>query len=231
MAFSPTYTGGLFVAGGDVDGDGKADVVVSGGAAGMAATINIYSGATGAQIGNSVVPFGQFPTWVSVAAADVNGDGKADLVIGAGSGGGPAVAIRSGANLTQILATFFAYPAAFTGGVYVAAGDVTGIGHAEVITGAGPLTGTTAIGPDVRVFDPANPVTPLRDFLAYDSAFLGGAAVAAEDVDGDGKADIITGAGPTGGPHVRVFSGAIAGLELRSFFALDPGFLGGVFVG
>jgi hypothetical protein len=54
--------------------------------------------------------------------------------------------------------------------------------------------------------------------------------VAAGDVNGDGRADIITGAGPGGGPHVRVFDGATLA-ELDSFFAYNPLFGGGVFVG
>ena len=49
--------------------------------------------------------------------------------------------------------------------------------------------------------------------------------VAAGDVDGDGLADIITGAGAGGGPHVRAFSGADLS-ELASFFAFDPAFPG-----
>ncbi len=53
----------------------------------------------------------------------------------------------------------------------------------------------------------------------------GGASVAACDVDGDGRADIITGAGPGAGPHVRVF-----GVEDFGLVAYSPLFTGGVFV-
>ena len=60
--------------------------------------------------------------------------------------------------------------------------------------------------------------------------FDGGAFVAAGDVNGDGLADIITGAGAGGGPHVRVFNGATLAVE-RDFFAFDPTFAGGVRVG
>ena len=80
-------------------------------------------------------------------------------------------------------------------------GDVDGDGLAEVITGAGP-----AGGPHVRVFSlRGGGVTELASFYAYDPAFTGGVHVAAADLTGDGVAEIITGAGPGGGPHVRVF--------------------------
>src|SRR5262249_57247349 len=46
----------------------------------------------------------------------------------------------------------------------------------------------------------------LARFFAYTPTFLGGVNVAAGDLNGDGKAEIVTGAGPGGGPHVRIFS-------------------------
>src|SRR5262249_43530670 len=70
----------------------------------------------------------------------------------------------------------------------------------------------------------------IREFMAYSPYFNGGAYVAAGDMNGDQKADIITGAGPGGGPHVKVVSGADLSL-LDSFMAYSPYFNGGARVG
>jgi hypothetical protein len=67
-------------------------------------------------------------------------------------------------------------------------------------------------------------------FFAYDPGLFNGAFVGCGDVNGDGVPDVITGAGPGGGPHVRVWSG-VDGTELTGFFAYAPAFTGGVFVG
>ena len=82
--------------------------------------------------------------------------------------------------------------------------------------------------PMVQVYNPDG--TLLYSFLAYDANFRGGVFVAAADLTGDGVADIITGAGPSGGPHVKVFDGVTLAV-VRSFFAYDPSFMGGVYVG
>src|SRR5439155_13300663 len=92
-----------------------------------------------------------------------------------------------------------------------------------LVTGAG-----AGGGPHVEVFDGMTGAL-VRSFFAYDTAFRGGVTVAAADVNGDGTDDIITGAGPGGGPHVKVFDGA-SGALLASFFAYDAAFRGGVFV-
>src|SRR5262249_60823161 len=63
----------------------------------------------------------------------------------------------------------------------------------------------------------------------YDPGFLGGVNVALGDLTGDGVPDIVTGAGPGGGPHVEAFDGRTGAL-LRGFITFDPGFRGGVSV-
>jgi hypothetical protein len=224
--------GGLFVATGNLDGVG-ADEIVTGAGAGSLPHVRAF-GADGAALGVSFMAYDPaFRGGVRVASCDLDGDGRAEIVTAAGPGGGPHVRAWqvSGRAVSELLG-FYAYEPGFAGGVWLACGDVDGDpdGRAEIVTGAGP-----GAAPHVRVWKvrgtrPALAVTELTGFFAYDAAFGGGVRVAVADVDGDGRADVITGAGPGGGPHVRVFRlGPLT--ELASFYAYDPAFTGGVFVG
>jgi hypothetical protein len=68
-------------------------------------------------------------------------------------------------------------------------------------------------------------------YRAYDDRFKGGAFVAAGDVVPGCGDEIVTGAGPGGGPHVLVVKPNQAGSGARvvaSWFAYDPRFAGGV---
>jgi hypothetical protein len=64
------------------------------------------------------------------------------------------------------------------------------------------------------------------EFLAFSENFKGRANMASGDVDGDGNDEIIVGAGPGGGPQVRIFSNT--GILQGQFFAYDKNFRGGV---
>ena len=87
--------------------------------------------------------------------------------------------------------------------------------------------------PDVRIYNFSG--QRLGGFLPYAPNFFGGVSIAVNLVPiGFGNQLVIsTGAGPGGGPHVEWWSLAIdnTAVQTRSFFAFDPAFIGGVFVG
>ena len=66
----------------------------------------------------------------------------------------------------------------------------------------------------------------LSEFLAYTPTFTGGIYVAAGNLDGIGKDEIITGTLVDGGPHVKVFDGATSAV-VDSFMAYDSSSRGG----
>lgn len=147
------------------------------------------------------------------------------IVTGAGPGApGGHVKTFDGTD-ASLQQSFFAYPA-FDGGVFVASGDISGDGTADVVTGAGD----GAAGGHVKVFDGVTG-NMLQSFFAYDGAFSGGVRVATGDINGDGFADIIAGAGAgAAGGHVKIFSGQTGEL-MHDFFAFDTRYSGGVSVG
>lgn len=157
---------------------------------------------------------------VSLAVGDINGDGEPEIVVGAGPGGGPQV--RAFTFDGKAILNFFAYDKNFRGGVNVAVGDINGDGKAEIITGAGP-----GGGPHLRYFNAQGGV--LGGFFAYDENFHGGISVAVGDINGDNKAEIITGAGIGMSPEVRYFSNK--GELLTSFLAYEEDFHDGISVG
>src|SRR5205807_213903 len=117
------------------------------------------------------------------------------LAVGTGPGVPALVRVFDAATTAEVR-SFLPYGAGFAGGVTVATGDVTGDGTADIITGAG-----AGAGPHVKAFDGATGAE-VRSFFAYSPGFSGGVRVAAGDFDGDGRADVVTGAASVA-PHVK----------------------------
>ena len=220
FAYDPSFTGGAFVASGDTNHNGWVDIVTGAGAGG-GPHVKVFDGFNNAVTMSFFAYDPSFGGGVRVASGDINGDGDDDVITAPGPGSTPLVKVFSGRD-GSLLASFLAYGPAFTGGVFVASGDVNGDFRADIVTGAG-----AGGGPHVKAFS-GTTFGEIDSFFAYSPDFSGGVTVSACDLTNDGRDEIVTGAGPGGGPHVKAFDG-VDQTEVDSFFAYDPSFAGGVF--
>ncbi|QEL20720.1 autotransporter-associated beta strand repeat-containing protein [Limnoglobus roseus] len=236
--FEESFTLGMNVAVGDVDRDGFADVGISA-ENGGGARVTIYSGRTGQVLMDF---FGiedvNFRGGSTLAFGDVDGDGFADLVSGAGIGGGPRIAIWSGATLfggqapTRLVPDFFVFEPTLRDGTYVTTGDVNGDGRSDLVFGAGRIGAPRVFAVDAKALldSPGSTFTPLVNFFAADPTLRKGVRVVVKDTNADRKADLIAVA-PTGVtdlvtlyPSQSIATGAPSGgTSLDDLFEADMG--------
>ncbi|MFO0799996.1 MAG: choice-of-anchor Q domain-containing protein [Gemmataceae bacterium] len=222
--FGGGFTGGGYVASGDLDADGLDEFVVTPDQGG-GPRVSVFSrnpDATAAVRANFLgIDDASFRGGARAALGDVDNNGTLDVVVAAGFGGGPRTAIFTGASVlagspARLVNDFFAFPGTdavnLRNGSFVAAGDVTGDGFADLIFGGGPggaprvfiLSGALVSAGQVD----AAQATPVANFfVAGNVNDRGGVRVAATDADGDSKADVAVGSGEGSPAKVRVYLG------------------------
>jgi hypothetical protein len=187
----------------DLNKDGKLEIIVA-----DESKITIYD--SDKNVTTSFYPYGtKYGFGLNFAISDINNDGNSEIITGTSKGYAPLVKIFNNKG-TEINKGFYAYAKSFKGGVNVAVCDLKGNGKKEIVTGAGFLGGSL-----VKTFDTNGNATS-KGFYAYAKTFKGGVNVACGDVNGDKKDEIVTGAGFSGSPHVRIFN--------NKFQAINKGF-------
>jgi len=180
-AFPPTFKKGAFVAVGDVSGDGPNEIIV-GADGGWLPRVAVFDGTT---LGAAPALFAQFNAFVNsfrggvrVAAGDVTGDGRAEIIAASGPGMVGTVSVFNGAGLGRIK-TLRPLGRSFSRGLFVAAGDVNADGVRDLIA-------TADVGwlPAVAVYSGAKLKGEPRQFLAFTNTTRTGVRVAAKAKNG-----------------------------------------------
>jgi len=213
-SYDSNYPGGVQVVHYDINNDGQQETV-------MADYTHVWVYDYQDKLQYTYCPYTcSYDRGINIAVGDLDKDGYAEIVTGTELGGGPHIRIFDHTGKLKH-AGFFAFASHFRGGAQVAIADLDGDGWLEIVVGAG-----YGGGPHVRVFDRFGKlINP--GFFAYDSHFRGGVNIAVGDLDNDGSYEIVTGAGPGGGPHVRIFD-KDGKLLSGGFFAYDSSYRSGV---
>lgn len=199
MPYGDGLTGGLRVAVGDLDADGQNEIVTAAGPGTNGHVLVLDAHGNQRVFAGGFYPFGRDnETGASVAVGDINGDGRDDIVTASGPGSVPLVKVWR-TDGWGFLGEFSPFGEATAGGVSVAAADIDGDGQEEVavaLRGGGDGT--------IRIFGGPG-LEPLAEFPAADPGFSGGLNLAAADIDGDGRDELLAAPNVGREDHLRVF--------------------------
>ncbi len=240
-AFEGSFQNGVRVATADFDGDGVQDIAAAAGPTG-GSRIRVYKGSRTAWTNTKPSPnllleavSGLSDTDdFTIAAGDVNRDGKADIIVGSGCPSvAPRIRILSGADPSIVLANFElpSVNGVRAGVAGLAAADFDNDGYTDIAVSPcsqGILRAFSgkAVADNFAALPTNNTIpTMIANFTAH-SGYLGPIGVAAADVNGDGSMDLIAGSGDYAdtrywdhAPPVKIFS--CTGALIRSIAPLE----------
>lgn len=228
---------------GDVNGDGIGDFA-SGAPSGAGAVHVFYGSATGPASSASDwsvagTESGQGLGTTVAAAGDVNGDGYADLLVGAerydgsrSDQGQALLYLGSAAGLEDEAAWSVTggQTNAFLGAALAGVGDVDGDGYDDVMVGAYGYDEAETDGGAAWLYrGQADGLSTSPSWTLYgdqDRAYAGSAVAGAGDVDGDGLPDVLVGSSGyddryLNGGRIQLFTGAAGGLSSEAFDELQ----------
>lgn len=216
VPYADSFQGGVRIAVGDVNEDGRPEIVTAPGP-GMESAINVFNG-SGEKISKETVVYAKsFTGGAHVTIGDLDKDGSAEIVVSPGPGGGPHIRIFDG-NLTNHGDDFFAYDASMTDGVTIAI-IKTAWGD-QLVTGVESWS-----EPLVRRYSfDANGVRLDKEFYAYGTSSRSGVSVFAYDADGDGKDEVVASQNGSSSPEVRMYD--IYGTLYKKYLLHDPTYRG-----
>lgn len=150
---------------------------------------------------------------LSVAAADLDGNGTQEYVAAPGPGTKPSLRILGIDG--KLVRTISAFPASQKSGLNLSVGDLTGDGSPEIV--AAPQEGSG----EVRVFSPTGKL--LNRFQPFGPKAKHGVSLAIGDVTGDGQPDLIAGQASRGSTVVILDA---QGMKIGSFPAFGKSRVG-----
>jgi len=186
----------LWAATGDLNGDGNADVVLTNQ---CASNSNCSQGSVSVLLGNGDGTFQTpvtYPTsndGVSVALADVNGDGKLDIVLAAECGDNTCTSGAVNVLLGNGDGTFQSALSYSTGGIWslgIAVADINGDGKADIIVVNECLSNNNCSNGVVSVLL-GNGDGTFQPAVTYNSGGNAAVSVQLADMNGDGNLDVV----------------------------------------
>lgn len=191
--FASGFTGPVFGASGDVDGDGKPDIV-NANSGGSSVSVRLNTSTPGNISFAAKVDFPSGLTSVSVAIGDLDGDRKPDLAVTNAEAATNTVSILH--NTSTMGSVSFNTKVAFATGAIprnVTIGDVDGDGKPDLVVANNAATAPVATTVSI-LRNTSTPGTIDVNSFAAKVDFTAGTSprfVALGDVDGDGKPDLV----------------------------------------